>query len=843
MIRNLSVQAQIAGANSASALLFDDTGSAAVTLSALQASPGIFFAGVYTPDGKPFAAYRRNASVGIPELPKLPAQQNEAWRFTANNLSLQREIVFQGKLVGNIYIQTDLRELNDQLLRYYAIFGAVFLLSLLAAFALSAPVQRALARPIVQLAEVARMVSRQKKYSLRAPPVREPDEVAVLVDAFNEMLSEIQARDAALEYAHERLNLALKAAGIGTWSISDGQIQWDDDMYPLFGLKPGSFSGDYTDLLELIHPVDRENISRLVREQLSDNSEPGRSARADLWDIEFRTVRPDGEACTLTARGRIYRENSGDASGRPIRMTGVCWDISERKQTEGDRRKFVSLVEQTDDIVVMSDLDAKVTYMNRAGRDVTGLTEAEVPNTPLLDLYPQEWSQKLELEILPAIRKGGKNWIGEAQVSHVVTGQPTDVLMNVFAVTDPETGQPVCFAGVMRNITERKRLEDQLRQAQKLESIGQLAGGVAHDFNNLLTVIIGYGELILADLPRGNPMRESIVEISHAAHRASGLTRQLLAFSRRQSRQPKVLAINELIVNLEKMLRRLIGEEIDLKVTLETNAGYLRADPGHIEQVIVNLVINARDAMPKGGKLRIETSRLFVDEEFSRMQLGATLGENIMLTVSDTGTGMTPEVKARMFEPFFTTKETGKGTGLGLSTVYGIVRQSGGVIWVYSEPGAGAIFKVLFPAVAETDSDSPEARDPSRAEAMLTGTETILVAEDEPGVRRYVRQILERNGYTVLEASEGSEAMKIIGANHSPIHLLLTDVVMRETGGVELTDYFARVHPGVPFLYMSGYNEHLWFREDMSANLIQKPFTATALLKRIRSLLDTQNPE
>ncbi len=430
--------------------------------------------------------------------------------------------------------------------------------------------------------------------------------------------------------------------------------------------------------------------------------------------------------------------------------------------------------------------------------------------------------------------------MGEAQLRHVVTKQPIDVLMNVFPVTDPDTGRLVCFAAVMRDITERKRLEEQLRQAQKLDTVGQLAGGIAHDFNNLLTVIIGYGELILADLPFGDGTREPIQEIHQAALRASALTRQLLAFSRRQISEPTVLNLNHLIRNVEKMLRRLIGEEIDLTVVLEEDCGFLRADPGHIEQVIMNLVINARDAMPGGGRLLIETSRLFVDEEFSHMHLGSTPGENVMLSISDTGVGMTAEVRARIFEPFFTTKEKGKGTGLGLSTAYGIVKQSGGIIWVYSEPGGGSSFKVLFPAVA--DPDEGEEPRPLPAEGSLTGNEIVLVAEDEHGVRRYVRQILERNGYTVLEATDGNDAIQIVNRYQGPIHLLLTDVVMRDIGGVELAGYFANARPGIPVIYMSGYNEHLWFREEMTVNLIQKPFSATPLLKKIRSLLDQPVP-
>ena len=833
MVRNLSIEAQIAGANTASALLFDDAGSAVRTLSALRAAPAIVFAQVYAPDGTLFAGYQRGSGSAPRHFPPLLRGDTENHRFTADDLSLVHEIIFQGKYVGTIYVRTDLRELTDQVLRYYEIFGVVFVLSLLAAFLLSHPFQRAFTQPIVELAAVARTISREKQFSMRAAGTGSHDEVDILMDAFNEMLSEIQARDTALEFAHERLNLALKSAGIGTWSVGDGRIVWDDFMYPLFGLPPGSFSGTYEGLLELIHAKDRELIRRAVDTSLGGRAS-GYSFRNDSYDIEFRAVRPNGSLHTLTARGKVYR----DENGVPVRMTGVCWDISARKQSEEERRKFVSLVEQTDDLVVMCDLDARITYLNRAGQELVGFDEEDFIGRSLGELHPDDCWEKLRDETLPEVLLGRKNWVGESKLRHVLTEETVDVLMNVFPVTDPETSQLVCFAAIMSDITERKRLEEQLRQAQKLDSVGQLAGGVAHDFNNLLTVIIGYGELILADLPFGDAIREPVQEIHQAAQRASGLTRQLLAFSRRQVTEPRIVRINDLIKNVEKMLRRLIGEEIDMTVTLEDAAGCLRADPGHIEQVIMNLVINARDAMPGGGRLNIETSRLFVDEDFASMHLGAAPGENVILTVSDTGTGMTPEVKARIFEPFFTTKEKGRGTGLGLSTAYGIVKQSGGSIWVYSEPGTGSIFKVFFPLAPDPDGEAFQFARMSSVDGPLAGDETILVAEDEAGVRRYVRQILERNGYTVLEASHGNEAMDIIGSDYAPIHLLLTDVVMRETGGVELADYFARVRPGVPYMYMSGYNEHLWFREDISVNLLQKPFTASSLLKRIRNLLD-----
>jgi PAS domain S-box-containing protein len=383
------------------------------------------------------------------------------------------------------------------------------------------------------------------------------------------------------------------------------------------------------------------------------------------------------------------------------------------------------------------------------------------------------------------------------------------------------------------DLSERRRLEDQFLKAQKLEGIGRLAGGVAHDFNNLLTVITGYAQMALSDLDPQHPIYDSLGEISAAAERATVLTRQLLAFSRRQVSQPRDIAMNDVVSGFEKMLRRLIGEDIELVLSLNPDAGGLHADPGQIEQVILNLAVNARDAMPTGGKLAIETSSLFVDEEFAAANLSLPPGEYVMLAVSDTGVGMSAEVKAHVFEPFFTTKEPGKGTGLGLSTVYGIIKHCGGSIWIYSEVGQGTTFKLLFPAEKakhEESAPAPLSVDPS-------GDETILLAEDEAGVRRYVRQILERHGYTVLEAENGREALELARENSGGVHLLLTDVVMPKMGGAELAEEFFAAWPAVPVLCMSGYTDRLGKVPARAASYVQKPFTPAVLLGKIRELL------
>jgi PAS domain S-box-containing protein len=382
--------------------------------------------------------------------------------------------------------------------------------------------------------------------------------------------------------------------------------------------------------------------------------------------------------------------------------------------------------------------------------------------------------------------------------------------------------------------TERRSLEQQFRQAQKLESIGQLAGGIAHDFNNLLTVIMGYSDMVRSGIARDHRFREPLDQISAAAVRASGLTRQLLTFSRRNASAPRTLPLDDLVMGIEKMLRRLIGETIEIVLGLDSHAGLIHADPELVEQVLVNLAVNARDAMPDGGRLFIETARLEIAADFAAQAFSVDPGRYVSLTVTDTGTGMTPEVQARLFEPFFTTKEPGKGTGLGLSTVYGIVKQSGGSISVHSSPGIGTSFRVLFPAI--DDRWEPEVAD--EPECAIHGTETLLVVEDESGVRKYVCQVLESHGYRALDASRGEDALEIARRYGGPIDLLLTDVVLPGMSGAEVVRHFRELRPGVPVLRMSGYPERFVAQLNDGIPMLQKPFTANVLLNRLRKTLD-----
>jgi nitrogen-specific signal transduction histidine kinase len=398
---------------------------------------------------------------------------------------------------------------------------------------------------------------------------------------------------------------------------------------------------------------------------------------------------------------------------------------------------------------------------------------------------------------------------------------------------------------VITDITKRKRteqemagLQEQLRQSQKMEAVGKLAGGIAHDFNNLLTIIKGYSQLPLIELKEGDLLKRNFVEIQKASDRATELIRQLLAFSRRQILEMKVLDLNMIIRDLEKMLNRVIGEDIELITFLAEDLGNVKIDKGQMEQVIMNIAVNAREAMPSGGKLTIETANVELDEEYARNHADVTPGHYVMLSVSDTGVGMTQEVKEHVFEPFFTTKETGKGTGLGLSTVYGIIKQSEGNIWVYSEPGKGTTFKIYLPRVDEPPEKIVEK---VKSLDLPRGSETVLVVEDDEEVRKLAVQVLKNQGYKVLEASQGVEAFLICDEHKGSIHLLLADVVMPKMSGRELADRVAELRPGIKVLYMSGYTDNAIVHHgvlEKGVNYIQKPFTVEGLAWKVREVLN-----
>ena len=558
-------------------------------------------------------------------------------------------------------------------------------------------------------------------------------------------------------------------------------------------------------------------------------------ARGRMVAHEFRWVGKDGRIVWVRAHTIIVRGKDGE----PVGVRGVVTDITEHKRSEQEliksEERYRDLVENAHDIIYSQDLEGNYTSMNQAGAQITGYTVEEALALNIDQTVAPEFMPKVR-EMLARKLAGERVTAYEMEIvakdGHRITVEANTKL--VF-----QDGVPVGVQGIARDVTDRKLLEEQLRQSQKMEAIGQLAGGVAHDFNNLLTAINGYSGLALQRIDDNHPLRGYLEEIKKAGDRAANLTRQLLAFGRKQILQPLPINLNDVVTDMNKMLRRLIGEDIVLTAKLDSALKRIKADPGQIEQVLVNLVVNARDAMPQGGNLTIETATVELDQDYADRHVGVVPGQFVMLAVSDTGTGMDEATQAKIFDPFFTTKEKGKGTGLGLSTVYGIVKQSGGSIWVYSERGHGTTFKVYLPQMAI---------EPPRAEAIVAlpeprGVETILLVEDEDVVRGLAKQILEQSGYKVLAAARGEEAIRLCLQSADPIHLVLTDVVMPETSGKEVADRLRELLPGLRVLFMSGYTDEAIVHHgvlDSNVEFIQKPFTPAALVRKVREVLDSE---
>jgi signal transduction histidine kinase/response regulator RpfG family c-di-GMP phosphodiesterase len=512
---------------------------------------------------------------------------------------------------------------------------------------------------------------------------------------------------------------------------------------------------------------------------------------------------------------------------------------TERQRLQSKTHLLDSILDCMGEGIVASDQGGKMLVFNRRAQKILGKGAVSVP--------PDSWGEAYGLQLpdqktpiprdqLPHTRiLNGENFVELDMFVKNAKVPGTAVAVTATPLTG-STGAVVGSISVLRDVTQQRLLEAQLIQSQKMEAIGQLAGGVAHDFNNLLAVIMGYGELLLGDLPSEDPKSNDIGEMLAAAKRGVALTRQLLAFSRQQMIQPAVLDLNDIVAGIEKMLRRIIGEHIRLSTKLQADLGRFKADASQVEQILLNLTVNARDAMPEGGRLRIETSNVQLDEVEASTQPGVSAGEYVVLTVADTGMGMDESTQKRVFEPFFTTKEVGKGTGLGLSTVYGIVRQSGGHIVIESELGRGASFKVFFPRT----EGSASAIKSERAPAMVAkATETIMIVEDDEGVRIVASRILRDQGYTVLEARRASEARRIWEKHGPSVDLLLTDVVMPDINGPKLAEELARSRPDLRVLYMSGYPGAggLVGPQGKSLSCIEKPFTPSSLAARVREML------
>ncbi len=538
------------------------------------------------------------------------------------------------------------------------------------------------------------------------------------------------------------------------------------------------------------------------------------------------------------------------STGDGMMVLSVIRDISDRKRIEEelrraheelDRRKsrelrdsqnrLALIVDSSQDAIIGKNLDGIVTHWNKGAEQIYGYTAQEMIGNSISVLCPKERIDEIPA-ILEKIRKGQRVEYFES-VRVTKDKRNLHVSISVSPIHDAE-GEVVGASTIARNITAQKKIEDQLRQSQKMEAVGRLAGGVAHDFNNLLGVVTACSELLETRVDADS--MEYIDNIREAAKRGASLTRQLLAFGRRQPVQTQLVDLNQRLKEVSKLLRPLMGDDVEIVLLPRPVTAIVEVDPGQLDQVVINLAVNARDAMPRGGKLILETAAFECDESFGR-EHSMVAGWYVMLAVSDNGTGMDEATRSRIFEPFFTTKETGKGSGLGLATVYGIVKQSGGHVWVYSEPGRGTTFKIYLPSADHKLGTVPEAH----AEALPPKREsvTILLAEDDVIMRRLTRKMLEEHGYQVLEAEDGKSALEVIGSDHASVDLILTDVVMKGMNGPDLVLRLLGSHPAIKVVYMSGYTGELVTHQglDSGIRLLEKPFTRADLLKTIDAAL------
>ena len=663
------------------------------------------------------------------------------------------------------------------------------------------------------------------------------DRLVRLVPAVQQALQEAVERKAfrqveeALARSKERQELATRAADIGMWdwNIPKNELVWDDQMFALYGVKRDDFGGNYDAWLSRVYPDDRTRCDKAIQQALRNEK---------LYDIEFRVQRPDGALRIIKADGLV----AWDTQGSPLRLMGVNYDITERKRAEDRLRLSKFSIDRAGEAIYWIDPFARILDVNDAACAMLGYVKEALCAMTVHDIAPDLQADVWPAHWMEVKRRGAFVFEGlhRAKDGRII---PIEMSVNYLCYDGQEYN-----CAFVRNITERKRTEAALRraqaqliQAQKMEAIGRLAGGIAHDFNNLLTVINGHSDVLLADQTVPDRVRKSIEQVQDAGRRAAGLTRQLLVFSRQQVVQLQLVDLNQIVTAMQKLLARLIGADIRIRLDLDNSLDRIMADPSQVEQIVMNLTVNARDSMPRGGDLVLETRNVELDAAFFEQQgMVSTPGPYCMLSMRDTGTGMDEQTAGRIFEPFFTTKDLGKGTGLGLATVYGIVRQSQGVITLSTQLGQGATFRIYFARdTVATRQDVATASEPA---ATLGGRETILLIEDHPLVRELVKVVLSSRGYTVLEAGDGKAALDISSGHQGEIHLVLSDVILPGERGPIVVDRLRAIRRGMKALFMSGYLGGEFNQEDIQiyqSLFLQKPFTTHVLLQKVRMVLDS----
>jgi two-component system cell cycle sensor histidine kinase/response regulator CckA len=647
-----------------------------------------------------------------------------------------------------------------------------------------------------------------------------------------------QKAEVALAASEERFQLVGRATNdaVKDWDLSTNGVRWNEGFFALFGYRAETVEAGVESWYSSLHSDDRDRIVASCYTAINSG--------ATAWSDGYRFRRADGTYADVIDRGYIVRNVRGQA----LRLVSAMTDLSGLRKAHAalqvSEARVRTVLDSALDAIIGMDGRGTIIDWNPRAEAMFGWSRDEAMGRSLMETIVPPAQRDTYHQNLWRLTERGKGFPNKRAETTARRQDGTEFPIELSIVPLEEEGTDH-FYGFIADITERlaaleqlRKTEEQLRQAQKMEAVGQLASGVAHDFNNILTIIMGYTDLVINSLPADVPGQAGLQEIRNAVERATWLTRQLLAFSRRQILAPQVLDLNALISNFEKMLRRLIGEDVVLKTELAHSLARIKADPGQMEQIVMNLAVNARDAMPAGGGLTVETANILLDESHSKKATDMPPGRYIVLTVSDTGCGMDAETQARIFEPFFTTKEAGKGTGLGLSTVYGIVKQSDGFISVYSELGHGTTFKVYFPAV---DAEICPTKPKVALMQQRGGSETILLVEDARAVRTLTQKVLEQNGYNVLPASNLPEAVRIAEKRQGSIHLLLTDVIMPGGSGPDIAAGCAKRNPELRILYMSGYARTALAHQEIlesGSHLLQKPYSPDGLLQAVREVLD-----
>ncbi|MGQ9698059.1 MAG: PAS domain S-box protein, partial [Armatimonadota bacterium] len=660
---------------------------------------------------------------------------------------------------------------------------------------------------------------RERWYWTSKVPVRSLSGEVVGIVGSNRDVTDLKLAELALRDSEQRYRKLVELSPVGVVLVVDRRVQYANPKALEMVGAPNLQAVLGMDVLEFLHPEYRDGDARLLAELEHQDFLPAVERRILRLDGSIRWVEIGSVATTY-------------GSDRGVHL--VFRDITQRKEQEAALIRLRQAIEQAGESVLIADRDWTVLYANPAFEKLTGWSVGEVLGKRVSGYAAAVVHDQALLNTISETVASGRTWFGEFSLVRKDRSS-WHASTTVSPILD-EAGQVIGFVSVMADVTDRVRLENELRESQKMEAVGRLAGGIAHDFNNLLTVIIATCDMLLRRLGQGHTEARLVRQVRDAGERAASLTRQLLAFSRKQVLEPRVLDLNAGLKRMEDMLRRLIGEHIVLRMIGDPELWPVKADPSQIDQVVMNLVVNAKDAMPMGGELTIETKNVEVDESYTRRHAEIQPGPYVMLAVSDTGHGMDQETLSRVFEPFFTTKGVGKGTGLGLSTVYGIVKQSGGHIWCYSEPGKGTTFKVYLPRAAEAAEAAAV-----RPAGVPGGTESILVVEDDSSVREVTCSLLRSLGYTVLEAKNAAEALELCRQAGSDLALMLTDVVMPEMSGRKLADAVGKLCPGLKVLYMSGYTDNTIVHHgvlDEGVQFVQKPFTRESLARKVREVLD-----